>query len=134
LTNNTMSSVPIKDESWEIRQDIFHENVDDILYINSLSQKDRDFIKKRIYEKIIKWEDISVGSVWKHFVEPKFKKLIQNPQFYNFYKRMLILAKQNFFIQNIEKYWDAVKWEEEKSFIIHPINNTKRLVNKILDN
>jgi hypothetical protein len=126
-----MSSVPVKDESWEIRQDIFHENVDDILYINSLSQKDRDFIKKRIYEKIIKWEDISVGSVWKHFVEPKFKKLIQNPQFYNFYKRMLILAKQNFFIQNIEKNWDAVEWDVENSYVIKTVNWVKNKIDEI---
>jgi hypothetical protein len=131
LTNETSSSVPIKDKSWEIRQDIFHENVDDILYINSLSQKDRDFIKKRIYEKIIKWEDISVGSVWKHFVEPKFKKLIQNPQFYNFYKRKLILAKQNFFIQNIEKNWDAVEWDVENSYVIRTTNWVKNKIHGI---
>jgi hypothetical protein len=131
LTNETSSSVPIKDKSWEIKQEIFHENIDDILYINSLSIKDRDFIKKRIYEKIIKWEDISVGSVWKHFVEPKFKKLIQNPQFYNFYKRMLILAKQNFFIQNIEKNWDAVEWDVENSYVIKTINWVKNKIDEI---
>lgn len=134
LTNWVESSVPIKKANWEVRQIVIHENIDDILYVNSLSEKDRNFIKKRIYNSIINWKDISKWSVWIHLVEPKFKKLIQNPQFYNFYKRMLILAKQNFYIKNIRKYWDAVKFDEENSYILHPINNFKKLVNKIIDN
>ena len=132
-TNWEKSIVPVKYKNWKIWYTILNENIDDILYINSLNSKDRRFIKHDIYKKILEWKKISKGSVWIHFVEPRFKKLIQNPKFYDFYKRMIILAKQNFFITNIEKFWDAVEWDEENSWILHPINNFKRKILKILD-
>jgi len=151
------SYVPVKKESWEIKKEIFHENIDDVLYINSLSDSDRNFIKTIIYDKILKWESIIdyikeisneewyVDSIdnhitisWEQLINiqnlEKFKKLIQNLQFYNFYKRMLILVKQNFFIKNIEEHWDAVYFDEENSWLLHPINNFRKKVNKILDN
>lgn len=117
--------------NWKARYYSVKENIKDLLYISNLSEKDRKFIKNRIFRKIKLWEKIVPdSSVWIHIVWPKWNNLLKNDKIHDFYKRMLIFKKQDSFINNIEKNWDAVEWA---SPIMDAINVVWNKISSILN-
>jgi hypothetical protein len=128
----------IQDSKWKYYKTTW--DVSDIIYISTLSKKERDFTKE-IFDKILhpeKWNLlIWEGSVYSN-EKRKFKKLLENDKYYIFFNRMIDFKRRKVFINNVKKHWDSVEWHLTSSVIIKRArDNVKRLardnVKKYLD-